>query len=159
MRYIQIIIPRVLTMFCSGTNYRCLWTGPYASMIFEQDAYIRIHDIQARCILMHPWYLSKMRTYTHPWYLSKIRTSAHIYIWTKIAQLKKKDTDVGRSRSRYQSKTIRQNKNVPYGAHLCPNIVKWQQAPNAKATLRIVKRHYEELKSSWTDSQILNKVF
>ncbi len=38
-------------------------------------------------------------------------------------------------------------KNVPYDVHLCPIIVKWQRAPNAKTTLQIVDRHYEELKA------------
>ena len=46
---------------------------------------------------------------------------------------------------RYQSKTICENKNVSYEAHLCPIFVKAQRAPNAQATLQIVDRHYEEL--------------
>jgi hypothetical protein len=56
---------------------------------------------------------------------------------------------------RYQSKTISEYKNVSYEAHLCPIIVKAQRAPNAQATLQIVDRHYEELKSSRPDSQTL----
>jgi hypothetical protein len=47
----------------------------------------------------------------------------------------------------YQSKTICENKNVSYEAHLCPIIVKAQRAPNAQATLQIVDRHYEEFLS------------
>jgi hypothetical protein len=49
--------------------------------------------------------------------------------------------------SDYQSKTICENKNVSYEAHLCPVIVKVQRAPNAQATLQIVDRHYEEFLS------------
>ncbi len=52
----------------------------------------------------------------------------------------------------YQSKTICENKNVSYEAHLCPIIVKAQRARNAQATLQIIDRHYEELKSSRRDS-------
>jgi hypothetical protein len=47
----------------------------------------------------------------------------------------------------YQSKTICENKNVSYEAHVCPIIVKAQRAPNAQATLQIVNRHYEEFLS------------
>ncbi len=57
----------------------------------------------------------------------------------------------------YQSKTICEHKNVSYEAHLCPIIVKVEIAPNAQATLQIVDRHYEELKSSRPDSQTLKK--
>jgi hypothetical protein len=53
---------------------------------------------------------------------------------------------------------MRENKNVSYEAHLCPIIVKAQRAPNAQATLQIVDRHYEELKSSRPDSQTLNSL-
>ncbi len=49
--------------------------------------------------------------------------------------------------ARYQSKTICENKNVSYEAHLCPIIVEAQRAPNAQATLQIVNRHYEEFLS------------
>jgi hypothetical protein len=59
----------------------------------------------------------------------------------------------------YQSKTICENKNVSYEAHLCPIIVKAQRAPNAQATLQIIDRHYEELKSIHPDSQTLKKAF
>ncbi len=60
---------------------------------------------------------------------------------------------------RYQSKTICEHKNVSYEAHLCPIIVKAQRAPNARSTLKIVNRHYEDLKSRRADSQILKKAF
>ncbi len=59
----------------------------------------------------------------------------------------------------YQSKTLCERKNVSYEAHLCPIIVKVQRAPNAQATLQIVDRHYEEPKSSRTNSQTLKKAF
>ena len=49
--------------------------------------------------------------------------------------------------TQYQSKTICENKNVSYEAHLCPIIVKAQRAPNAQSTLQIVDRHYEKLNS------------
>jgi hypothetical protein len=49
--------------------------------------------------------------------------------------------------SRYQSKTICENKNFSYEAHLCPNIVQAQRAPNAQATLQIADRQYEEFLS------------
>ncbi len=45
------------------------------------------------------------------------------------------------TREGYQLKTICENKNVSYEAHLCPIIVKAQRAPNAQATLQIVDRH------------------
>jgi hypothetical protein len=60
----------------------------------------------------------------------------------------------------FQSKTICEHKNVSYEAHLCPIIVKEvQRAPNTQATLQIVDRHYEELKSSCSDSQTPKKAF
>jgi hypothetical protein len=59
----------------------------------------------------------------------------------------------------YQSKTICEHKNNSYEAHLCPIIVKMQRTPNAQETLQIIDRHYEELKSSRTDSQTLKKAF
>ncbi len=81
------------------------------------------------CILICIHDTWTMRTHTHPWYVNDaysyasmirercvlicihdmwtMRTSAHIYIWTKIARLKKKDTDVGRSKSRYRTYTDR----------------------------------------------------
>jgi hypothetical protein len=34
-----------------------------------------------------------------------------------------------------------------------------QRAPNAQSTLQIIDRHYEELKSSSSDSQTLKKSF
>ncbi len=58
----------------------------------------------------------------------------------------------------HQSKTISENKNVSYEAHLRPIIVKAKRAPNAQATLQIVDRHYEVLKSSRPDSQTLNSL-
>ena len=69
----------------------------------------------------------------------------HVWLWTHFAH--------------YQSKTICEHRNVSYEAHLCPIIVKVQRAPNAQATLQIVDRHYEELKSSRPDSQTLKKAF
>jgi hypothetical protein len=57
------------------------------------------------------------------------------------------------------SQKICEHKNVSYEAHLCPIIVKVQRVPNAQATLQIVDRHYEELKSSCPDSQTLKKAF
>jgi hypothetical protein len=59
----------------------------------------------------------------------------------------------------YQSQKLCEQKNVSYEAHLCPIIVKVQRAPNAQATLQIVDRHYEELKSRRPDSQTLKKAF
>ncbi len=67
--------------------------------------------------------------------------------------------DLCRSDPIYQSKTICEHKNVSYEAHFWPIIVKVQRAPNAQATLQIVNRHYEELKSSRPDSQTLKKAF
>jgi hypothetical protein len=58
----------------------------------------------------------------------------------------------------YQSKTICENTNVSYEAHLCPIIVKAQRAPNAQATLQIINRNYEEFLSP-ADSQTLKKAF
>ncbi len=59
----------------------------------------------------------------------------------------------------HTSQKLCEHKNVSYEAYLCPIIVKVQRAPNAQATLQIVDRHYEELKSSRPDSQILKKAF
>jgi hypothetical protein len=66
------------------------------------------------------------------YYLDQIRTLAMLLLHIML---------------RYQSKTICENKNVSYEAHLCPIIVKAQRAPNAQATLQIVDRHYEEFLS------------
>ncbi len=52
-----------------------------------------------------------------------------------------------------------EHKNVSYEAILCPIIVMAQRAPNARSTLQIVNRHYEDLKSGRPDSQILKKAF
>ncbi len=59
----------------------------------------------------------------------------------------------------YQSKTISGPKNVSYDAQLCPIIVKSPSAPSAEATHQIANRHFEEVKSSCTDSQTLKNLF
>ncbi len=58
MRYIRKIIPRVLTMFCIGTNYRCLWTGPNTHNFPKYDF---LKELLLETSSVHSWIQSLMR--------------------------------------------------------------------------------------------------
>jgi hypothetical protein len=63
----------------------------YASMIYERDAYSYASMIFERDAYLYTSMIFERDAYLY----------AHIYIRTKIAQLKKKDTDVNWSKSCY----------------------------------------------------------
>jgi hypothetical protein len=77
-----------------------------------------------------------------------------------MAEVQRATSDITMITFYYQAvKILSGPKYVSYDAQLCPIIVKSPSAPSAQATQLIANRHYEEVKSSYPDSQTLKNLF